>query len=56
LEDRKKVLNYMLKNKIYDVNDVGRVVAAFYREKERLIDMVKKNTAPSKVMRMGVVG
>ncbi len=56
LDERKKVLNYMLKNKIYDVNDVGRVVAAFYRDKERLMDMVKKNTEPSKVIKIGVVG
>jgi flagellar protein FlaI len=55
LEDRKKVLNYMLKNRIYDVNDVGRVVAGLYRDKERLMDMVKKNTEPSKVIKMGVV-
>jgi flagellar protein FlaI len=55
LEERKKVLSYMLQNKVYDVNDVGRVVAAFYRDKERLMDMVKKNTEPSKVLKMGVV-
>ncbi|NYZ78655.1 CpaF family protein [Candidatus Micrarchaeota archaeon] len=55
LDERKKVLTYMLKNKIYDVNDVGRVVAAFYRDKERLLDMVKKNMEPSKIIKMGVV-
>jgi len=55
MEDRKKVLNYMLKSKIYNVNDVGRVVAAFYRDKEKLVEMVKKNTEPAKVMKLGVV-
>ena len=50
MEDRKKVLNYMLKNKIYDVNDVGKVVAAFYRDKERVLEMVKKNVEPDRVM------
>jgi flagellar protein FlaI len=55
MEDRKRVLSYMLKNKVCDVNDVGRVVAAFYRDKEKLIDMVKKNTEPDKIIKSRVV-
>ena len=55
MEDRKKVLNYMLKSKIYNINEVGRVVAAFYRDKERLMDMVKKNVEPAKIMNLGGV-
>jgi len=44
MEERKKVLNYMLKNKICDVNEVGKVVGAFYRDKEKLLETIRKSS------------
>jgi flagellar protein FlaI len=49
LEERKKILAYMLKHKIYDVNAVGKVVAMYYRDKTGLLEAVRKNTEPDKI-------
>lgn len=52
LEERKKILAYMLKHRIYDVDGVGRLIAMYYRDKERLLDVVKKNVIPEKVTKV----
>ncbi|MDO8339737.1 MAG: ATPase, T2SS/T4P/T4SS family [Candidatus Burarchaeum sp.] len=49
LAERKMVLQYMLDNKLYDINDVGRISATFYRNKEFLLEKVKKKANPSEI-------
>ena len=52
LNEKKKVLNYMLSNKIYDVDDVGRIVAIYYRRKDELMRMVEKKVDPKEIFGM----
>ena len=33
----------MIKNKIRDLNDFGRIMNLYYRDKERLMNLIKKN-------------
>jgi flagellar protein FlaI len=40
ISDKRSVLQYMLEKKINTVNDVGRVIATYYRDKERLMKAV----------------
>ncbi|VVC04698.1 Type II/IV secretion system protein [Candidatus Burarchaeum australiense] len=49
LEERKKILQYMVNHKLYDVNEVGKISATFYRNKEMLIDAVNKNIDPEEL-------
>jgi len=43
LETKKQILLWMIKNKIRDLNDFGRIMSLYYRDKERLINFIKKN-------------
>ena len=43
LEQKKQVLLWMIKNKIRDLNDFGRIMSLYYRDRERLINLIKKN-------------
>lgn len=40
VSDKRGVLQYMLEKRINTVNDVGRVIATYYRDKERLMKAV----------------
>jgi archaeal flagellar protein FlaI len=44
LSDKKLVLDWMLANKIEDVNSVGRVVTEYYMNKDRVVEMARKKT------------
>ncbi len=46
LKEKEKVLKYMLEKKIYNVNDVGRIMAYYYTEKEELFDYIKRGEVP----------
>ncbi len=52
LEEKKKVLNYLLEKKVYDVDDVGRVVAFYYRRKGDLMKMVEKKADIRKILEL----
>ncbi|MCK4714649.1 MAG: Flp pilus assembly complex ATPase component TadA, partial [Candidatus Aenigmarchaeota archaeon] len=51
LAERKKVMKYMLENKIYDVNDVGRISATFYRDKAFVMEIVEKKANPKELLK-----
>ncbi|MEW6328621.1 MAG: ATPase, T2SS/T4P/T4SS family [Candidatus Micrarchaeota archaeon] len=55
LEEKKRVLNYMVAHKIYNVEDVGRVVALYYRHKDRLNQIVADNSDPREILRPGAL-
>ncbi|MCX6814215.1 MAG: ATPase, T2SS/T4P/T4SS family [Candidatus Aenigmarchaeota archaeon] len=42
LEDKKKVLKWLVKNKVKDIHEVGRVVSEYYRNREELIKIIEK--------------
>ncbi|RLG19267.1 hypothetical protein DRN67_03170 [Candidatus Micrarchaeota archaeon] len=50
LAERKSILEYMIENKIYDVDDVGRISATFYRNKEQLLEQIKKKVKPKDIL------
>ena len=41
LDEKKKVLQYLINNKIFDLDDVGRVIAKYYRNKDALMEEIK---------------
>jgi flagellar protein FlaI len=41
LREKKQVLNYMIKNKIFDVDEVGRIVNEYYIDKKALLKKIK---------------
>jgi flagellar protein FlaI len=52
LEERRKILEYMVANKIFDVNEVGRVSALFYRNKELLVEAIAKKMKPADLLKL----
>ena len=44
LEDKKKVLKWLVNNKVKDIHEVGRLVSEYYRNREELIRIVEKRT------------
>ncbi|MGC8586118.1 MAG: type II/IV secretion system ATPase subunit [Candidatus Micrarchaeia archaeon] len=43
IDEKSKVLNWMVKNNVLDVNDAGLVIANYYRHKERVLDIVNND-------------
>jgi archaeal flagellar protein FlaI len=43
LKEKENILLYMVKHDIVNVNDVGRIIAEYYTNKESLIKLVKKS-------------
>jgi hypothetical protein len=41
----------MLKNGVFDVNSVGKIVASYYRDSERVTEIVRKNASVSELMK-----
>ncbi|MFH0971893.1 MAG: type II/IV secretion system ATPase subunit [Candidatus Micrarchaeota archaeon] len=50
LEARAKVLTYMLKRGINSVNNVGKIIAWYYVDKERLMKIVSSNGTPDELL------
>ncbi len=50
LEEKKTVLNWMQKNKIKTVNAVGKVIADYYANRERVLQIVKRNQGPQEIL------
>jgi flagellar protein FlaI len=50
LKDKQRLLNYMLKHNVNRVNTVGRLVAAYYRDPERVLKHASKNLNPEKLL------
>lgn len=46
LAEKEKILNWMLKCEIFDINEFGRIVAKYYLNKEEILKAVKNNDNP----------
>ena len=44
------ILQYMVDNEIKDVDGVGRFIAETYRDKDYVLDVVKKNKKPDEIL------
>lgn len=43
MDEKSKVLSWMVKNNVVGVDDAGFVVASYYRDKDRILDIVNKD-------------
>ena len=43
LHEKEKVLNYMIKHEIFDVDAVGRIIAEYYTDKKNMMSFVNSN-------------
>jgi hypothetical protein len=43
LAQKKKILNWMIKNKIRELNDLGKVMNLYYSDKDRLMKLISSN-------------
>ncbi|MCJ7478567.1 MAG: type II/IV secretion system ATPase subunit [Candidatus Nanohaloarchaeota archaeon QJJ-7] len=50
LEDRKQVLDWMLEHEVNNVDRVGKVIAEFYKDQDKIIDAVKDGEEPENVL------
>lgn len=46
LNDKKLILNWLVKKQVKDINKVGRIISDYYKEPEKIIKMAKKNENP----------
>ena len=45
LEEKKKILSFLIKKNIRDLNEFGKVMNLYYTDKEMLLDAVRKEDA-----------
>jgi len=50
LKEKELVLTWMLKNKVNTVNTVGKVIADYYDDKNRVVEIARKNQKPSDLL------
>jgi len=50
LRERTAILDWMLRHKLREINDVGAVMRLYYRDPEELLSAVKHNRAPELVL------
>ena len=43
LEERKKILDWLIKNNLRSIKEVGNTIELFYQNKEKLTEMMRKN-------------
>jgi len=51
LKEKQNILKYMLKQEIHDVTSVGRVVAWYYRDPQKVLKAVSKNEDKSVLLK-----
>ncbi len=40
IQEKKKILEYMVKNSIFSIDDVGKIIALYYRDKSKVLEMI----------------
>ncbi len=50
LRDKESVLRWVVKNKITNVNDVGRIIASYYTDSEKIVKAAKSGEKPSSLL------
>ena len=51
IKTKKKILDYLVKNNIRSLNEVGRVINHYYLEPDFVIDIVNKNAKPDQLLK-----
>lgn len=50
IEDKRDILDWLVKNNIKNMNDVGRIVCEYYRDPDVILKGVKKGVRPEKIL------
>ena len=50
LREKETVLEWMLENKINTVNTVGKVVADYYHDREKVLKIINKKGKPEEIL------
>jgi len=50
IEDKKRILQWMIDNEINEVDEVGRIVAEYYSQPQRITEIAKDDEDPEKVL------
>ncbi|VVB65725.1 Type II/IV secretion system protein [Candidatus Gugararchaeum adminiculabundum] len=56
LKEKQMILQYMLDRKITETDDIGRIVANYYRNREKVLEIVKRKGNPEELYRMKTGG
>ncbi|MFH1641413.1 MAG: ATPase, T2SS/T4P/T4SS family [Nanoarchaeota archaeon] len=51
LESKKKILNYLVKNKLRSLNEVGAMINKYYLDPDFVINIVSNNQKPDKILK-----
>ncbi|HIK00472.1 TPA: CpaF family protein [archaeon] len=54
LDDKEKILKWMLKSNTRDINAVGRIVNTYYTNEDYVLDVVNKNKNPAEILEQQV--
>ncbi|MEM4261539.1 MAG: hypothetical protein QXI10_01105, partial [Candidatus Diapherotrites archaeon] len=46
LEDKKNILEWMVRQDIHNINDVGKVMAHYYLDSDSIVKIAKRNERP----------
>lgn len=49
IENKKKILSWLVRYKICKVDDIGKVMRKYYLDEDNLIKLVERNTSPEKI-------
>lgn len=52
LKEKENILKWMLKNNARDIDQVGKVMRAYYRNKDLLLNLVKKNKKADSILKL----
>ncbi|MFP4151111.1 MAG: type II/IV secretion system ATPase subunit [Candidatus Aenigmatarchaeota archaeon] len=50
LKEKERILQWFLENDLKTTNAVGKIVAEYYTDKERVLDLVRENARPDKLL------
>ncbi len=51
LAEKKSIIDYMVKNSIFTINDAGRIVALYYRDREKVVEMIGGKVKPAELLK-----
>ncbi|MEO0282060.1 MAG: CpaF/VirB11 family protein, partial [candidate division WOR-3 bacterium] len=50
IKERGKILNWMVKNNVNNVNGVGKIIAEYYMDPKNILKIAEKNEKPEKIV------
>ncbi|ODS40793.1 hypothetical protein BEH94_10945 [Candidatus Altiarchaeales archaeon WOR_SM1_SCG] len=50
LSEKSMILDWMLEHKVMDINDVGKIIAEYYRDNDTILELVNENKSPEELL------